>query len=462
MLDEHFSDGTALMVYSRQVYPPLGLCYLASSLKRAGVSSRIMDFWTPAANLSALRNTLLKSAPKLVGIYTLSFDIQTISRLIKLIRGCCECRIVLGGPHITHHPQSVGLLGADFGIRGDAEDSLVALSEHILLGKGALDEIAGLVFSRNGQWTSKEPVILKDLDSIPFPDFSVLGDPAQYRFLMLDGAATSMVSSRGCPFDCVFCGITLKRRFFARSPENIVEEMAHLANAGYRYIDFKDDCFSANKERAKSICRMLIDRKISILWGCETRIDRTDNELLELMARAGCHNIRFGVESVVPRVRAVIGKDFTLTGLSDILRSCRRLGIITVGFFLVGHPTESLEEMRATADFAVASSFDIIEFNLVVPIPGSRLYEIAKSEGTLPENIWEDVIAGHSMPTYVPNGLTLVDMECLKRHAMLRFYLKFSTILRFLRRIRSLADLRVQLSTAKELLLWNLSSRTTT
>ena len=221
-------------------------------------------------------------------------------------------------------------------------------------------------------------------------------------------------------------------------------------------MDFKDDCFSVKKDRIKKICRMLIDKHIRILWGCETRIDMVDEELFTLMARAGCHNIRFGMESAVDRVRKIIGKNPQMDQLDKILRILRKLKIISVGFFLVGHPTETISEIKETLKFAVGSQFDIVEINLVTPVPGSKLFDIAVSEKVIQENIWEKVITGSSVPTYVPKNLRFEDIEKLKRKAMLQFYLKPRTIIRFMRNIRSVSDLSIQFQTAWELLKWNL------
>lgn len=459
MMDRDYDDGTGLRSTSargNQEYPPLGICYLASMLKKHQFGVKCLDFHTPVFSISNLTALLKGGEVKIVGIYVLVFDIYAIAKLINLIRSISNVPIVLGGPTITHYPQTVRELHADYGIRGDAEYSMTALAKYLLRNEGVLKDIPGLVHYNGSEEIIGQSVVIGDLDSLPFPDFSVLPDPSYYKFPMLEGKITSMVSSRGCPFNCVFCGLTQKQKFNARSPENVVEEIADLASKGYRYVDFRDDCFSANMQRVKKLCKMMIDRKINILWGCETRIETVDDELLELMAGSGCHNVRFGIESVVPRVKKVINKTNKLDNLDRVLKMCRKLKMNSVGYFLIGHPSETVEEMKQTLNFVVSSNFDIVDVNICAIFPGADLFRIAKEEGVIGDDYMQKIISTGKIPVYVPKGVSFEQIERLKRKTMLRFYLKPRNILRFLRRIDNFKDLLRQIDVAFELLTWNL------
>ncbi|MBF0106971.1 MAG: radical SAM protein [Deltaproteobacteria bacterium] len=459
MLDPDYDDGTGLRATSargNQEYQPLGICYLAGMLKKHHFNVKCFDFHTPAETVQDMLRFIKQGTVKFIGIYVLISDVHAIARLIKLIRQNCDVPIVLGGPTVTHYPQTVKELHADYGLRGDAEYSMLALSRFVLNHEGGLKSIAGIVHYKGAEPYVAEPVVISDLDELPFPDFSVLPDSSHYKFPMLEGKIAVMASSRGCPFNCLFCGLTQKKKFKYRSPENVVAELQTLANEGYRYVDFRDDCFTANQERIKEICRLMIEKKLNIMWGVETRIDCVDDDLLELMAKSGCHNIRFGIETIVPRVKKVVNETSDLGNLEHVIKKLKQLRVFSVAYFLIGHPTETIDEIRQTLDFVAGSNFDIVDINMCQIFPGADLFDLAKKEGMIGDDYLQGIIATGKIPMYIPRGLNFDELQRLKKRTMLKFYLRPRNMINFLRRIKSLRDLARQFSVAVELVAWNL------
>lgn len=211
-----------------------------------------------------------------------------------------------------------------------------------------------------------------------------------------------------------------------------MEEIEDIINMGFHFIQIQDDTFSYNKKRIGKICEEIIKNGIDIKWGCETRVDFLDRGLISLMKRAGCTNVQFGVESGSERIRnEVIGKNLSSTTIKKTTKNLKDVGIETTAYFMFGHPTETYDEMKKTTELAKNLNLDYTDFHLAVPIPGSKLFEIACKEGKIKKNIWDDVIFGAPIPIYVPSGVTLEQMISLQKKHMQNFILIFQCLKRF-------------------------------
>jgi radical SAM superfamily enzyme YgiQ (UPF0313 family) len=427
-----------------QSYPFLGVAYLASTLEHNGIEVEVVD--SSALNLTEdqVVTKLRNNGSDIVGIYVTSFSLPFTYALIKKIKQCTEAIVIVGGPHITHYPKSVFTLNADYGMVGDGEKCLVEFVRSMSNGK--IDtNIGGLVYKRNGAVIANPKNNVKDLDDLPFPARHLLPND-KYYFPLHKGKITTMITSRGCVFDCIFCALPTRKSFRQRSIENIISEIQQLAAEGFEYVGIVDDFFTYNKKKVAKLCELLLDKRIEINWGCETRADFVDRELLYLMKRAGCTNIHFGIESGNERVRnKIVKKQISNNALEKAFSLCKEVGLETVGYFMFGHPTETLEEMKQTVEFAKKIKPDYPEFHIAVPIPGSRLFELAKNEGKIPVDIWDRAIEGEPIPFYVPDGVKLSDIRALQSEAYGSFYLNFSKILKEAVKVRSLSDFNIRL-----------------
>lgn len=267
--------------------------------------------------------------------------------------------------------------------------------------------------------------VIENLDLLPFPARHKLPQDRYYSPLS-KGKMTTMITSRGCVYDCIFCAIPNKKRYRERSSVNVIEDIKEIVDLGIEHIEFEDDCFTLNKARAKKICKMMIESNIKINWGCETRADAVDYETLKLMKRAGCTNIRYGIESGSDRVRNdVIGKKISDKVIKKSIRLTKKMGLTTITYFMFGNPTETVDEMKRTIRFVKEIDPDLIDFYLPIPIPGSRLFDVAVREKKIHKDIWDKVIVDGNIPVYTPDYLSLNTLSKFQRTAYKRFYLNF-------------------------------------
>jgi len=416
---------------SVQKYPPLGAAYLASSLIENKISTAVLDAAAFDLNEKEVAKYVQELSPRVIGISSTSFSLPFVYKTVRKIREKCNSLVIVGGTHITHSPETVGTLDVDFGMIGDSERSLVQFMKN--LGK-KVEKTRGLVYKKNGKLKINPQVRINDLDLLPLPARHILPNDRYYSPLY-NGKITTMVTSRGCPFDCIFCGLPNKNSYSERSPENVVKELGIIEQLGFGYVEIEDDCFSLKRSRTVNICNMILKRGIKIKWGCETRADMVDEKLLLLMKGAGCTNIRFGIESGDETIRRdIIGKNISNKRIVKTFKNMKKVGLESVGYFMLGHPKDTINDLEKTVDFAFQLEPDFVDFHLPIPIPGSRLFNIAVKEGKINGNVWDEFATGaEKMPVYVPDGLSFEEMVRMQRKSYRDFYLRLDKISEFCR-----------------------------
>ena len=433
-----------------QLYPPLGLAYLAAALIERGHEAIIIDANAGGETPDEIATRFKLYNPSLIGIYCNSFNLRQVKAIIAALRRLNVAHIVLGGPHVTCRPQALPALGADYAIRGDGEESLIKLVE-ALEARKAPDGIPGFVSVENGGVRAEEAAAVRDLDSLPFPARRLLPEERYYSPAK-GGKMTTLVTVRGCTSRCIFCAMP-RQVYRARTVENVLLEFEGLAEEGYEYVDIHDPTFTMDKNRTHAILNGLVERRINILWGCETRADRVDADLVDLMKRAGCDNIRFGIEAGSSRVRnEIVKKNLEADDIHLAFRLCREADIDTMAFFMLGHPTETMDEIKETLGFARELSPTYADFSIAIPIPGSELFDLNVEDGLIEESVWEDVIDGAPVPLSIPDGIPVETLSRLRRKAYRNQYLSYRQILHQLRRVRGFRDLVNKLRAAASIL----------
>jgi anaerobic magnesium-protoporphyrin IX monomethyl ester cyclase len=441
-----------------RVYPYLGVGYLISSLnhnKRLDYEVNLID--SPAENLSI--NELVEKAaqinPKVICITLTTFAIRIGHIMInELKEKLPQVKIILGGVHINHSSQDFKYFNADYGLRGDCEFTIKKLVEGILENTN-VKEIPGVMYKENGELVMNEPAIIEDLDSIQFPDRSLL-KPENYLFPLFNKKFTTIISSRGCPYKCIYCGLPYNRKYKKRSVDNVMQEVKEIQNLGFEFVSFSDDIFTMDRDRVLEICKRMKQDNINIKWGCSTRADRVDYELLKTMYDAGCIDIRFGVESGNERVRnKIIQKGVSDQTIINAVKWAKKAGLVTTGFFLFGQPTETVEEMKETVEFAKKVNFDFANFSIVVPIPSSGTFEAGIKEGKFDSNLWRDIIQGKKeIPFYTPDGVTIEEMQKIRHYANRNFYLRPKYILSQIASIKNPKDFVMRFKSGVNLLFY--------
>lgn len=362
-------------------YPPLGLAYLGAVLERGGHEARIFDFGLrphrPQAEDVA---DVVAFAPELIGFTVMTGGYHSVTESIALLKYALpSVPIVLGGPHPTVFPEAVASdPGVDFVVYGEGEETLMELVAALEAGAEDFSDIRGLAYARDGHVVrTPERPLIADLDALPLPARHLL-ELDKYPLAAPDGGRMlTVLSSRGCPFNCSYCfkGI-VGRTYRQRSAENVVNELRLLRQQyDVRNFYFIDDLFTINTKRLMAISQMIIDEGLDIRWQCLGRVDRVTPESLAVMYRAGCREIHYGIESGNPEILAATGKNITMDQVRQAVKWTAESGIRSKGYFMLGLPGDTEETMEQTIRFACELDLDEAMFSITTPFPGTRLWD---------------------------------------------------------------------------------------
>jgi len=319
--------------------------------------------------------------------------------------------VVLIGQHPSARPEAcLSEPNVDFVVIGEPENTVSELINALELGKQDFMEIDGLGFRKNGKpvLTGKRALI-EDLDSLPFPARHLLPMKVYYEAVKenplrgeISKPWTIMITSRGCPYNCVFCSncIVWSRKWRARSPKNVVDELEHVVKTyGIKQIDFYDENMTLDKKRVADICDLIVERGLRIEWFTPNgvRADTLDEPLLRKMKKAGCKKIRVAPESGVQRVvNDVIGKNLDLGSVEQAVVTCKKVGIKVGCFFVIGLIGETKADIEETIKFAhklKRLGADNLIFSIAMPLYGTAFYEQAKQGGFLREGFCDYALA---------------------------------------------------------------------
>ncbi|HUT53225.1 MAG TPA: radical SAM protein [bacterium] len=373
---------------ARILTPPLGLAYLSASLQARGIEARVLDADALDLVQAELVEHVKRLTPRIVGVTGMTPIMDAAYRTLEAVRPLTPV-LVLGGPHASAVGRKVfdeSPVRLDYVVCGEAEESFAELVKKILEGDaGAAEGIAGVLAP--GDTNGNERPVIPDLDALPFPDRDSL--PAgRYRHpLWGRQAVTTMITSRGCPYRCIFCDKhTCGSKWRARSAGNVLAEMEEIVKRrGVRRIMIYDDLFTLQRDRVIEICRGIIERGLQFKWKCEGRVNRVDAETLSWMKRAGCDMIAYGVETATERGLKFLQKDITVDQAREAFALTRAAGIQTLGYFLLGIPGETMEDEMETVRLAIELRADYAQFGVLSAFPGTPLYDYAMERGWVRE-----------------------------------------------------------------------------
>jgi radical SAM superfamily enzyme YgiQ (UPF0313 family) len=366
-------------------FPPIGIMSLSAVLKRAGHACVMFDQANPETSNAVIIDEIRRQQPDLVGLSFLSTTSYPYAKILaRQIRAAdARVRLAFGGVFATLNAELIKLQcpEVNFVCRGDGEQLILDLIERL----DDPDEVAGLTWAKDGDPVNNpNRVPDRNLDQWPFPDRESL--PLDFvESMPLDVPAvlsmerfTTMQTSRGCPWPCVFCDIPIfnEGKWRSRSPQHVVDEFKQLQALGYGAVYFVDDHFLLQPRRIDAICKGINESGVTIQWGCEGRVDSTAQHLFPAMAKAHCRTLMFGIESGSQKVLDRLKKDQTLGQVQSAVNNAKQAGIeIVHGFFVVGNPDETVEDMRATFDFAANLRLDTFGFNRLCVYRGTPLWK---------------------------------------------------------------------------------------
>lgn len=415
---------------------PLAIYYLASYLRRQGHPVEAIDGEARGLSARDIVARVQEFHPDLVGISstTVAFH-RALEVAGEIKRNWPELPIVLGGAHVSSNVRhAMSFPAFDFAVVGEGEATLEELAR-ALEARGDLSSVAGLAFRRGDDVIVNPPrPRLTDLDSLPFPAYDLIPDlgvytppPCNYK----KRPVANVITSRGCPNVCTFCDRSVfGKRLCQRSAANIAAEIEHLCRSyGVREIAFVDDTFTIRPVRIRELFKLLAEKKIDVPWTCMSRIDTVDRELLAFMRAHGCWHISFGIESGNDEILRRIGKNITVDQIRQVVGWCSELGIRTKGFFILGHPGETLDTIEQSIRFALELPLDDVVVTLNTPIPGSPQYADAEQYGTLDQTDWSQF--NYWRPVFVPFGLTRDVLLQKHKEFYRRFYLRPRVLWRY-------------------------------
>ncbi len=385
-------------------FPLLSYGYLSGIFKKSGHTVNVMTNEIPAdSDLIIIQCSLIEH----------SLEMDFINRIKKET----SSKIGLIGPFVSVRPE-IFTGYADFIIQGEPENAALRIRN------GNMPE--GIVKSN--------PVL--DLDSLPFPDWSIFQiEKFSYKPTLPKSPFTFIQSSRGCVYGCNYCPYKVFGEYRERSVGNVIAEIEHLVQKHrIKSLMFRDPCFSFNKKRASDIANAIIANKIDIEWGCETRLDNLDTELLDLLYKSGLRAIKVGIESAEPGIlKKQKRKAIEVEHQEKIIKFCDKKGIKVIAFYIIGLENDTTESVKRTVKYAKKLNTDFANFTICTPIPGTEYYEQIKDR--IYENNWERF--DNFNPVFKHKNLSPEELRRFQEYALVSYYIRPKFILKhFMRKLR--------------------------
>ena len=415
-------------------WPPLGILYIATILRKEGIEVALLDQAAQGYTTEQTAKWIQKQDPEILGFSALASSGKTAARIAqKAKEDNPNITTVFGNYYATFNDQRILTTYPQVNIivRGEGEETTKELVKTIQE-KGNLKKVEGITFREKDKIiTTPDRPLIKNIDEIPIPDRSLLDVEYHSTLIGAIGAPkkfTTLLSSRGCPYRCRFCGCQniVHGTWRPRTVENTFEEIELLVSEGYRQFLFVDDSFTINQKRIVKLCKKIVKEKLDIEWICEGRVNHASYELMRSMVKAGCKIIYYGVESANQRILDYYRKQITPQQSEKAVKTARKAGMdIIVGSFIVGAPTETRPEIENTLDFAKKIPLDVPQYNILGIFPGMAIWDEAKEKGYLTNSLeaehWE---MGIAVAKVYPDTVPYEEMKELVRHYYRKFFIR--------------------------------------
>lgn len=374
--------------HPQDVAAPLDIGYSISILRKDNHDVSFIDTEAEKYSMKKVLEEIKEINPNIIFIHCMTPTAEVLLKLANLIKESkIKVLIVAMGQHATVLPKTFLFKDSpvDLCINGEAELTIKELVNYHSKSKNiySINSITYFDKKNNKIHYNKQRELISNLDELPFPahDLFMKDSYKIYYPIRLYKKVKwgFMLSSRGCPYSCIFCSPTLRisygKNYRIRSAKNVVDEMEFLVSKGVNAIDFIDDTFTFDQKRTMEICDELIKRKINVKWIAQTRVDHVSMELLKKMRKAGCSTLCFGIESGVERILKILKKGETVGQMKKAFKLTKKAGILTVAYFMLGSPTETEEEVKKTFKLCKQLKPDLLQVAYFTPYPGSEAYE---------------------------------------------------------------------------------------
>ena len=419
--------------------PPLGLLYIGAVIRKSGYRPHVIDLKVEHLTDQALVERISRIDPEAIGLSAFTPDARSMHRTAQAIRTAFpKTPIIVGGPYPTSDPESaLADTSVDFAVIGEGENTFLELLDALGAGRDA-SGLPGLAArdSNNKAVRNPDREPIMDIDGLPFPAWDLVDIDRYATYYastpIAKGRYLPVFTSRGCPYRCYYCHRIFGKKFRSRSPESVLAEITEIRERfGIRRIEFCDDIFNLDKERAQAVCKTIAENapgtRLSFSNGL--RADLMTADLIRSMREAGTYFASYAVESGSKRLQKETKKNIDLEKTREIIDMTVEAGIYTNGFFMMGFPTETAEEVRQTIDYACSTRLHSISAYILVPFPGSPIYrQVAGHWKELHGRTGFDYHSGVVNCSDIPNPRLIA----LKRRLYLEFYFKNGRIFRTL------------------------------
>jgi len=441
---------------------PLGLLYIAAVLDEAGYKVEILDAFMTDSSVRKIgdikevgmpRDTIIeeirRKKPDIVGVANpFTSQVENAVKVADIVKDIdSNILTVAGGPHVTAVP--VGFLkearNFDIAVIGEGEYSMLDIVR-FFEGHKKINEVKGIAYRRENKIVLNSPrPFIKNLDELPYPAYHLVEmeqylNPKKIEYRSFKSRAISMITSRGCPFNCTFCSVHIHmgKMFRANSVDYVINHLEHVVNK-YRVktIFFEDDNLTFDLKRFEAICDQIIEKQIPINWETPNgvRADQLTLNLLKKMKKSGCQSIIFGIESGDQFVLDhIIDKNLKISDAIKVAKMCKKIGLKVGAFYIIGFPGEKKENMMKTVELALRlkREFDVgMHLFVATPLFGTRLYEECKKKGYISKKLtsrtFAEVRQHHGLPLIGTEDFTSTDVREIASRAF-KTYKRLSLI----------------------------------
>lgn len=436
--------------------PVLGIGYISACLEQNGFDSKIFDAEFHSWSEEELLRRVMQFEPDIVGLTAITLKIIRAARIAEKIKKKLDVPVIIGGCHVTALPKRTleEFSAFDYGVYQEGEKTtleLIRLLQQNIEPK--LSSIKGLIYRKGKNIFINPPrpfLSSEELDTLPYPAFhhyynknteALKGrHPYETKYIM--------ITSRGCPYNCAFCMQVLGHNIRRRSADNVCAELEHAINTyGAQVVDFADEIFLFNGQETQDLLKLMIEKGLAkkIKWSGLVRANFVNRELIALAKESGCFHLEMGVESGDDEILKSINKGITVAQVKKAVKIIKKAGITLTTYYILGHPNETRETLKKTVNLATELNTNDIAVGLMVPYPGTRIFEMAlRREGRyrLLTQDWSEYDK-YGAKALELQGLPHKEIEKWQRRAYIDLYLKN---FRFLDALKLFWNLRKVLS----------------
>jgi len=432
---------------NRGYTPPMGLLYIQAAIEDSRHESVFLDAALEGWDHEETASKAMAYKPDIVGLQAMTFTIVDAHLVAKAIKKIApNVKIVIGGPHPTLYPEeTAGLDCVDYAFSGEGEHDFICFLD-VFFDSTKHTKVPGIACSINGKISyTPNNGLLKDLDSIRFP---ARGSSPYKRYssvLAVCNPITIMITSRGCPYECIFCN-RMGRKYRYHSANYVLDEIDEILKLGIKEIFIHDDTFTLNRSRVINICNGIIERNYDIIWEARTRVDCVNEEMLSLMKKAGCHRLSFGVESGSEKVLRAMRKGTDISRIKEVFAYCRKLGIVTLADFMVGNIDEEYEDIRKSFQLVRELKPDYIQYSICSPYPGTPLYELGLKNKLIPKDVWSEFASNPQKDFQCPvwtQNFRKDELEKIVKKAYRSFYIRPRFIAKQISKLNSFGQFKM-------------------